>query len=162
MQRPEATAPTKVCDRRRRSVDAPERFYGRAQGKDDCGPNHRWVALSLASMGLTLQLARTLRRRFGAWNGSLFAALGFILLAVTFSSFLPAIDEVPTAFPATLLWKFRIASWGMQLLLWSTMGLLFGWLTECTRWRGTTVADLRCPRGLKREVRCNPGAVPPL
>jgi predicted cobalt transporter CbtA len=52
------------------------------------------------------------------------------VLIVTLSSFLPTIDEVPPDFSATLLWKFRIAAWGMQLLLWSTLGLLFGWLTE--------------------------------
>jgi hypothetical protein len=88
------------------------------------------IALSLASTALSLQLGRRLTRRFGIWNGSLLAALLFILLTVTFTSFLPAIDEVPQAFPASLLWKFRIASWGMQLLLWITLGLLFGWLTE--------------------------------
>jgi predicted cobalt transporter CbtA len=81
-------------------------------------------------MALSLQLGRQLTRRFGVWNGSLLAALLFILLTVTFTSFLPAIDEVPRAFPASLLWEFRIAAWGMQLLLWSTLGLLFGWLTE--------------------------------
>jgi hypothetical protein len=91
------------------------------------------LALSLASMTFSLQLGRRLTRRFGAWNGSLLAALLFVLLTVTLSSFLPAIDEVPPAFPATLLWKFRIVAWGMQLLLWSTLGLLFGWLTERER-----------------------------
>jgi predicted cobalt transporter CbtA len=91
------------------------------------------IALSLASMTLSLQLARRFTRRFGVWNSSLLAAFLFILLTVTLSSFLPAIDEVPQAFPASLLWKFRIASWEMQLLLWSTLGLLFGWLTERDR-----------------------------
>jgi predicted cobalt transporter CbtA len=88
------------------------------------------IALSLASITLALQLGRRLTRRFGVWNGSLLAALLFILLTVTFTSFLPAVDEVPLAFPAGLLWKFRLAAWGTQLLLWSTLGLLFGWLTE--------------------------------
>lgn len=88
------------------------------------------IALSLASIALALQLGRRLTRRFGVWNGSLLAALLFILLTVTFTSFLPAVDEVPLAFPAGLLWKFRLAAWGTQLLLWSTLGLLFGWLTE--------------------------------
>jgi hypothetical protein len=88
------------------------------------------IALSLASMTLSLQLARRLTRRFGVWNGSLLAVLLFVSLTVTLSSFLPAVDEVPLAFPASLLWKFRIASWEMQLLLWGTLGVLFGWLTE--------------------------------
>ncbi|MGA2251144.1 CbtA family protein [Terracidiphilus sp.] len=43
------------------------------------------------------------------------------------------IDEGPPAFPASLLWKFRIASWEIQLLLWGTLGILFGWLTERDR-----------------------------
>ena len=88
------------------------------------------IALSLASMTLSLQLSRRLRRRFGVWNGSLLAVFLFVLLMVTLSSFLPAVDEVPQAFPASLLWKFRIASCEMQLLLWGTLGVLFGWLTE--------------------------------
>jgi predicted cobalt transporter CbtA len=91
------------------------------------------ITLSLASMILSLQLARRVTRRFGVWNSSLLAVLLFILLTVTLSSFLPAVDEVPQAFPASLLWKFRIASWEMQLLLWSTLGILFGWLTERDR-----------------------------
>jgi predicted cobalt transporter CbtA len=88
------------------------------------------VTLSLASMTLSLQVSRYLSRRLGAWNGSLLAVLLFIFLTVALSSFLPAIDEVPQGFPATLLWKFRIASWEIQAVLWSTLGILFGWLTE--------------------------------
>lgn len=88
------------------------------------------VTLSLASMTLSLQVGRYLSRRLGAWNGSLLAVLLFIFLTVALSSFLPAIDEVPQGFPATLLWKFRIASWEIQAVLWSTLGILFGWLTE--------------------------------
>ncbi len=91
------------------------------------------IALSLASMIFSLQLARRFIRRFGVWNGTLLAVFLFVSLTATLSSFLPAIDEVPPAFPASLLWKFRIASWAMQLLLWSTLGLLFGWLTERDR-----------------------------
>jgi hypothetical protein len=33
-------------------------------------------------------------------------------------------------FTATVLWRVRVASCEMQGLLWSTLGLLFGWLTE--------------------------------
>jgi predicted cobalt transporter CbtA len=97
------------------------------------------IALSLASMTLSLQLARRFTRWFGVWNGSLLAVFLFVLLTVTLSSFLPAVDEVPQAFPASLLWKFRIASWEMQLLLWGTLGVLFGWLTERDRKMQTLV-----------------------
>jgi predicted cobalt transporter CbtA len=91
------------------------------------------ITLSLASMTLSLQAARHLCRRLGAWNGWLIAGLLFVFLTVAFSSFLPAIDEVPQGFPATLLWKFRIASGEIQAVLWSTLGILFGWLTERDR-----------------------------
>ena len=91
------------------------------------------IALSLASIIFSLQLARRLTRRFGIWNSSLLAGFLFVLLTIVFSRFLPAIDEVPPTFPASLLWKFRIASWEMQVLLWSTLGVLFGWLTERDR-----------------------------
>ena len=43
---------------------------------------------------------------------------------------LPAINEVPDGFPAVLLWRFRMASLGMQAVMWATIGLLFGALTE--------------------------------
>ena len=88
------------------------------------------VAFSAASMTLALQLARRLRARFGVWDGSLLAALFFAVITAVLLHFLPAVDEVPQGFPASLLWKFRIASWGMQLLLWRALGLVFGWLTE--------------------------------
>jgi len=37
---------------------------------------------------------------------------------------------VPADFPAVVLWKFRMASFGLQALMWATLGLLFGWLAE--------------------------------
>ncbi len=98
------------------------------------------IALSLASMALSLQLGRRFTRRFGVWNGSLLAASLFALLTVMLLSFLPAIDEVPQGFPASLLWQFRIASLEMQLLLWGTLGVLFGWLTERDRSEHTLVS----------------------
>ena len=37
---------------------------------------------------------------------------------------------VPAAFPATALWRFRLASVGVQAVLWATLGIGFGALTE--------------------------------
>ncbi len=45
---------------------------------------------------------------------------------------LPAINEVPSNFPATMLWKFRVAALGMQVMVWGTFGLVFGpWPRSC-------------------------------
>jgi hypothetical protein len=43
---------------------------------------------------------------------------------------LPAVNEVPDEFPAAVLWKFRVSSLGAQFILWATLGLLFGALTQ--------------------------------
>ena len=42
----------------------------------------------------------------------------------------PAVNEVPEQFPAVVLWNFRIASIGAQLIMWATLGLLFGALSQ--------------------------------
>jgi predicted cobalt transporter CbtA len=91
------------------------------------------IALSVVSLTLVMQVARRLGRRLGVWNSTLLAVLLFVALTATLCHFLPTIDEVPPGFPASLLWNFRIASWEMQLLLWSTLGVLFGWLSERDR-----------------------------
>jgi hypothetical protein len=50
--------------------------------------------------------------------------------ATVVASILPAINEVPEPFPAVVLWCFRVESFGMQLAMWTTLGLVFGALTE--------------------------------
>ena len=88
------------------------------------------ICISIAAMILSIKIARRLALRFGTWNGALSGAAIFITLTTTIAHFLPIIDEVPAGFPADLLWRFRIASWALQLLLWTAIGLYFGWLTE--------------------------------
>ncbi|HTF62208.1 MAG TPA: CbtA family protein [Edaphobacter sp.] len=88
------------------------------------------IAISLTAMILTVKVGRHLRKSLGTWNASILSALLFLGLVGLASHFLPPIDEVPAGFPASLLWKFRIASWETQAVLWSLLGLLFGWFTE--------------------------------
>ncbi len=45
-------------------------------------------------------------------------------------AFLPAVNEVPKDFSATLLWQFRLSAIAVQLVLWTAFGLLFGHLAE--------------------------------
>ena len=42
----------------------------------------------------------------------------------------PSVNEVPEGFPATVLWQFRVASFGAQMLMWLAIGLIFGGLTQ--------------------------------
>jgi predicted cobalt transporter CbtA len=88
------------------------------------------IGFSMAAMLLSVQIEGRLHRRLGVWNASLVAALFFVIAIVAVTHFLPEFDEVPAGFPATLMWKFRVAALEMQMLMWSTLGLLFGWLAE--------------------------------
>lgn len=88
------------------------------------------LAFSILMMSLCFKIGRTIRYRVGAWNAALLAGGLYLLLISTIAYFLPVIDEVPAAFPASLLWRFRIAALGIQGVLWTSLGLLFGWFAE--------------------------------
>ena len=88
------------------------------------------MAISVAAMVAAFAAARRLAARFGSWNGALLAGGGFVVVIATAIWLLPAINEVPAQFPAVVLWRFRVASLGIELILWTVIGLLFGALTE--------------------------------
>jgi predicted cobalt transporter CbtA len=54
----------------------------------------------------------------------------YIAIMIAAGLVLPAVNEVPDEFPAVVLWKFRIAALGAQAIMWATLGLLFGALTQ--------------------------------
>ncbi len=75
-------------------------------------------------------LARRLSARFGAWNGTLLAMLGGLVVIVLAYLLLPVVDETPKDFAGDELWRFRMASTAIQLTVWATLGVVFGALTE--------------------------------
>jgi hypothetical protein len=101
------------------------------------GTIDRRTALYFAMMGssvllaiLAVRLSRQLLPHMGGWNAALIAGSVFIVGVAVIQLVLPGVDEVPPGFPAGVLWHFRLAALGTQLVLWSTLGLLFGALTE--------------------------------
>jgi predicted cobalt transporter CbtA len=88
------------------------------------------IAASIAAMIGAVNLGLGLARRLGAWNATLAAAAVFILVIAAVQLLLPDVNEVPEDFPAVVLWRFREASLGIQIVLWAGIGLGFGWLTE--------------------------------
>ena len=88
------------------------------------------IAISLAAMVGVVTFKRLFVPRLGEWNTNLVAAACYIVVVVIASLLLPAVNEVPEYFPAVVLWEFRIASIGSQLIMWATLGLLFGALTQ--------------------------------
>jgi Probable cobalt transporter subunit (CbtA) len=88
------------------------------------------ILISVAALGLAIVIAPRLAPRYGNWNAALLAAAAFVGIIVVAQVLLPDINEVPDQFPAVVLWRFRIVSLGIQLILWATFGLLFGVLAE--------------------------------
>lgn len=88
-----------------------------------------YLAMVVASMLLAVAatyLGRRLTSRLGTWNAALTAGAAFVVTVALVQFLLPTINEVTDAFPATVLWDFRVASLGTQLVMWATIGLLFG------------------------------------
>jgi predicted cobalt transporter CbtA len=88
------------------------------------------VIISVAVTIAAIALAQRLAPRFGVWDATLLSAAAFILIIAGVQLALPTVNETPADFPASVLYQFRLASLGSQAVLWSTLGLLFGWLTE--------------------------------
>jgi predicted cobalt transporter CbtA len=88
------------------------------------------IAISLAAMIAAGMLRLRLLARHGPWNAFLLAAAAYLIVVVVGGLSLPRVNEVPAEFPAVVLWRFRIASLGAQLIMWTTIGLLFGALAE--------------------------------
>jgi predicted cobalt transporter CbtA len=88
------------------------------------------IAVSIAAMVGAAALKRPFAARFGDWNANLLIAACYVLVVAVAGLLLPAVNEVPDQFPAALLWRFRIASIGSQLLMWTAIGLLFGALAQ--------------------------------
>jgi predicted cobalt transporter CbtA len=83
-------------------------------------------------------LARRLREAGWADHRRLpaVAAAVAVPMLVAFAAMPPAPDEVPV--PATLVWRFRLASLGANLALWAVLTLGVGWVVgEAARRRAT-------------------------
>jgi predicted cobalt transporter CbtA len=88
------------------------------------------IAVSIAAMIGAFSLKRLLGRRLSDWNSTLAVVAYYVVIVAIAGLLLPAVNEVPAQFPAVVLWKFRVASIGAQFIMWATLGLLFGALTQ--------------------------------
>jgi hypothetical protein len=114
------------------------------------------VLCSLVFLFAAVWVGRRLAVRFGNWNSALLAALGFAVAIGIVMAVLPSLGELSAnvhlyghhatetplpltdakgsivypGFPADVLFSFRFYSVCNQLILWSTLGLVFGPLAE--------------------------------
>jgi predicted cobalt transporter CbtA len=97
------------------------------------------IAVSIVALIVAGRVRTMLVGRWGAFNALVGAVAAYIIVVVLAQIGLPRIDEVPVDFPASLLWDFRVTSLGMQLILWATIGLGFGWMAERRLRQGATL-----------------------
>lgn len=84
------------------------------------------VLLAVAATILGKRLAPAL----GTWWATVVAVAAFAVVIGLAYAFLPAVNEVPKEFPATVLWRFRLSALAIQTVLWTGFGLVFGELAE--------------------------------
>lgn len=85
------------------------------------------IAISiLATLG-GLAVRKSLIPRLGAWSASVAAGVIYLVVVSVVFLILPVINEVPPDFPAVTMWNFRIASLGMQTILWGGTAILFSY-----------------------------------
>jgi hypothetical protein len=88
------------------------------------------IVISVAALIFAIGFTKSLVRRYGTWNAGLAGAATYVVIVAIAGYALPAVNEVPEHFSAVVLWNFRIASLGLQAILWTIVGLLFGLLAE--------------------------------
>jgi len=87
------------------------------------------VAISIIALVAAVELARRMAGRFGVWASVGSGAAVFVVVIALAQLLLPDVREIPEGFAADMLWRFRLASLGMQLLMWATLGAVFSLLT---------------------------------
>jgi hypothetical protein len=88
------------------------------------------ICISLLALVAAARLRRQLLARLGSWNAATVAGLAFVAVVAAAELALPAVHETPPGFPADVLWRLRIASLGINAVLWTSIGLGFGLLAE--------------------------------
>lgn len=88
------------------------------------------VVISLLAALAAFRVGRTLLARLGTFNASLSAVGVFLVIIVCAQVAMPSNNEVGADFPAATLWFFRISSLGTQLVMWTSIGLVFGALAQ--------------------------------
>ncbi|MCW3038792.1 MAG: CbtA family protein [Solirubrobacterales bacterium] len=99
------------------------------------------IAITVLAFVAATRIRREYLERLGAWNAGIAAGAVFVVVVAVAQLILPAVNETPAGFPADVLYRFRLASLGINATLWLTIGLAFGAAAE----RLLAPADRRGP-----------------
>jgi predicted cobalt transporter CbtA len=91
------------------------------------------LGCAVLSVLAAVRAAGAVRTEAPAWARPLAGVGTFVVTAGAAMLLLPGVHEVPADFPAALLWEFRLASAGTQLVLWLSLATLFGIATADRR-----------------------------
>jgi hypothetical protein len=100
------------------------------------------IVLSVVFAAGALWLGRRMAPRMGIWGASLAAVGGYVVAVAVVMWVLPAVSETPKpltdaagkilypGFPADDLYHFRLYALGTQVVIWATIGVVFGVLVS--------------------------------
>lgn len=94
------------------------------------------VAISVIAAVAAVLVGRRLAARVGAWWATLAGIAGYLVVMLGAISLLPAYDEIPAGFPATVLYSFRAGSFVTALALWAVLGVVLAELAHRLVQRG--------------------------
>lgn len=88
------------------------------------------ILVSVVAAVIAINAGRKLIASAGLWNGAIGGVALYGVIVGVAAYLFPTINEVPEHFPAALLWQFRTAALGIQMVLWTSLGLIFGSVAE--------------------------------
>jgi MFS family permease len=106
------------------------------------------LVISVISAIAAFSTGRQLARRLGVWSSALAGSAAYAIAITAAMLVLPAVDEVPSDFSATTLWNFRLASLGIEAVLWAVLGLAF-WVLAERKFMTTRTPDIRVARSVR-------------
>ena len=107
------------------------------------------MACSIGALVAAVVIRQRLAPGHGSWTATLTAAGFYAAFVAVVMLLLPAVQEGPGGFDAVVLWQFRLATIAMQMVMWTTLGLVFGALAE----RAILKSRGMAPRGAVRAAR---------
>jgi predicted cobalt transporter CbtA len=103
------------------------------------------IVLSVAAVVLAVAFRRWLSYRIGEWNATIAAALAYLAVMVVCFVALPGVNDIPQellrgvvpangdsgiTFPPVVLWRFRVSALAVQVGLWGSVAIVFGYLAQ--------------------------------
>ncbi len=88
------------------------------------------IAICILAAIAATRIRRANLERLGPWNAAILAGVMFVAVVAVAEAILPGVHETPKDFNPDVLWRFRVASLGIDLILWSTIAFGFGYVAD--------------------------------